>query len=78
MATIYNNLLGFTNIADELGVDLDEFYVITFRRDSDISMQGKYTPSIASRLLRAGAVLTVVDSGYITGKIIGIEITLTE
>ena len=77
MATIYNNLLGFTNLTDELQIDLNDFYVVTFRRDSGISMQGQYTPDLAAKLLRAGVVLTIVDSGYITGTLNEIEITLT-
>ena len=77
MATIYNNLLGFTNLTDELQIDLNDFYVVTFRRDSGISIQGKYSPSLVSRLLRAGAVLTIADYGYVTGTLSEIEITLT-
>ena len=78
MATIYNNLLGFTNLTDELQIDLNDFYVVSVRRDSGISMQGKYSPSLAAGLLRAGAVLTMARSGYVTGTLSEIEITLTD
>jgi len=78
MATIYNNLLGITNLTDELEINLEDFYVVTVRRDSGISLQGKYSPGLANRLLRAGAALCVSDSGYVTGKINEIEITLTD
>jgi hypothetical protein len=77
MTTIHDNLSGLTNLADKLRIDLNSFYVVSIRRDSGISMQGRYSPDLVARLLRAGAMLTIADSGYITGTLREMEITLT-